>query len=91
MSVRRNADDRQEFFNQAYARMLPAIDSHTNFVMVKAARPATEVVEHFKRNNITLPLPFASFDDHIRVSMGKSVEMREFWRVWDLMPHKMAM
>jgi hypothetical protein len=28
-SVRRNADDRQEFFNQANARMLRTIDSQT--------------------------------------------------------------
>jgi len=29
-SARRNADERQEFFNQANARMVRAIDSHTN-------------------------------------------------------------
>jgi histidinol-phosphate aminotransferase len=31
--AKRNADSRQEFFNQAMARMLKPIDSHTNFVM----------------------------------------------------------
>jgi histidinol-phosphate aminotransferase len=90
-SVRRNTDDRQEFFNQANARMVRAIDSHTNFVMINTARSAVEVIEHFKKNNITLPQPFSSFDEYVRVSMGTTVEMREFWRVWDLMPvHPMA-
>ncbi|HYR83788.1 MAG TPA: histidinol-phosphate transaminase [Terriglobia bacterium] len=90
-SVRRNTDDRQEFLNQANARMVRAIDSHTNFVMINAAQSAAEVIEHFKNNNITLPQPFSSFDAHLRVSIGTTAEMREFWRVWDLMPnHPMA-
>ena len=86
VSVKRNADDRQEFFNQANARMVRAIDSHTNFVMLNTGRSAVEVIEHFKKNNVTLPQPFPSFDDYIRVSMGTTDEMCEFWRVWDLMP-----
>jgi histidinol-phosphate aminotransferase len=39
MSAARNSDDRQEFFNQAHARMLRAIDSLTNFVMVNTGGP----------------------------------------------------
>jgi histidinol-phosphate aminotransferase len=84
-SLQRNADDRQEFLNQANARMVRAIDSHTNFVMLNTGRPAIEVIDHFRTNNITLPQPFSSFDDYIRVSMGTTAEMCEFWRVWDLM------
>src|SRR5439155_20366276 len=34
LNVLRNADDRQEFFNQANARMLRPIDSQTNFVLL---------------------------------------------------------
>src|SRR5262249_15922706 len=45
--ARLNANDRQEFLNQANARMLRAIDSHTNFVMLDAERPASQVVDHF--------------------------------------------
>ena len=82
----RNADDRQEFFNQANARMVRWIDSQTNFVMLKAERPAEEVVEHFERNRILLPGPFPRFNQYVRVSLGKPAEMREFWRVWGLMP-----
>jgi len=90
MSARRNADDRQEFFNQVIARMLRAIDSHTNFVMLDTQRPAVEVIEHFTRNSVLVSPPFPSFDKHIRVSLGTPAEMREFWRVWDLMPiHQM--
>jgi histidinol-phosphate aminotransferase len=89
--LKRNADDRQEFFNQANARMVRAIDSHTNFVMLNTGRPAAEVVEHFRTNNITLPEPFPAFENHVRVSIGTTAEMREFWRVWDLMPgHNMS-
>ena len=32
--IRRNSDERQEFFNQVHARMLRVIDSQTNFVML---------------------------------------------------------
>ena len=38
--VRRNADDRQEFFNQAMTRALKPIDSHANFVMMNTYHPA---------------------------------------------------
>jgi histidinol-phosphate aminotransferase len=91
-SVMWNDDDRQEFFNQANARMLRTIDSRTNFAMVNTERPAVEIVEHFKKNNVLISPPFPTFDTYIRVSLGTPSEMREFWRVWDLMPnHKMTM
>jgi len=91
-SNRRNADDRQEFYNQANARMLRVIDSQTNFVMLNTNRPAAVIVEHFKKNDILVAPSSASFDMHIRVSLGTPAQMREFWRVWDLMPgHKMSM
>jgi histidinol-phosphate aminotransferase len=85
-SARRNVDDRQEFQNQANARMLKTIDSQTNFVMLNTERPAIEVVERFRRYNVLLPPPFPSFDTHIRVSIGTPAEMREFWEIWDLAP-----
>jgi len=94
-----NADDRQEFLNQANARMLRSIDSQTNFVMMGSEhpvgtiveKPAVEaIVEHFARNNIVLPAAFAPLNQYVRVSLGTAAEMSEFWRVWDLMPgHKM--
>ncbi len=46
--VKRNEDARQEFFNQAMARMLKPIDSHTNFVMMNTHHPAEQVIEHFR-------------------------------------------
>jgi histidinol-phosphate aminotransferase len=92
MSIKRNADDRQEFFNQAHARMVRGIDSHTNFAMLQVGRPATEVIEFFKQNNIEIARPFPPMDHHVRVSFGTPPQMKEFWRVWDLMPgNKMAM
>jgi len=38
--------------------------------------------------------PFPLFDHHVRVSFGSADAMKEFWRVWDLMPgggHSMKM
>jgi histidinol-phosphate aminotransferase len=86
LSAVRNADDRQEFFNQSHARMLKPIDSQTNFVMLNTGRPAVEIIEHFKTNNVLISRPIPAFDKHIRVSLGSQADMREFWRVWDLMP-----
>ena len=86
ISLARNADDRQEFYNEANARMLRAIDSHTNFVLVNTGHPASRVIEHFRTHNIALPQPFPGFDKHIRVSLGTPEDMRAFWRIWDLMP-----
>ncbi|MGH2361966.1 MAG: pyridoxal phosphate-dependent aminotransferase, partial [bacterium] len=93
ITAQRNANDRQEFYNQANGRMLRVIDSHTNFVMLDVGRPAGEIIEHFKKNNILVAPRISSFETHIRVSLGKSAEMKEFWRVWDLLPasHEMRM
>src|SRR5204862_7359543 len=89
--VKRNADDRQEFFNQAMARMLKPIDSQANFVMMNAHRPAEEVIEHFRRNNILIGRKFPLMNTHIRVSLGKPREMHDFWQVWDRMGGNMSM
>jgi histidinol-phosphate aminotransferase len=92
-AIARNTDDRQEFYNQANARMLRTIDSHTNFVLLNTGHPAVEMIEHFRKNGVLIAGPFDGFDKHIRVSLGAPAEMREFWRVWDLLPanHVMTM
>jgi histidinol-phosphate aminotransferase len=82
-SIRRNIDDRQEFLNQATARMLRS-DSVTNFVMLDTGRGAAAVVEHFRAHGILVSGGIRGFEHHIRVSLGTPAEMREFWRVWDL-------
>jgi histidinol-phosphate aminotransferase len=85
--VKQNADDRQEFFNQAMARMLKPIDSHTNFVMMNTNRPAKQVIEHFRQHGIMIAPRFPSMDTFIRVSLGAPNEMRQFWKVWDRLPN----
>jgi histidinol-phosphate aminotransferase len=85
-SLTRTTDDRQEFCNEANARMLRVIDSRTNFVMLNIDRPAAPVVEHFRKHNVVLPPPFAGFDHYIRVSLRTPQDLQAFWRVWDLMP-----
>jgi len=85
-SANRNADDRREFFGQAKTRKIEVIPSSTNFAMLQTNRRATEVIEHFRKNNIAIARLFPSMNTYVRVSFGKPDEMKEFWRVWDLMP-----
>ena len=85
-SAKRNADDRQEFFNQANARMLRTLDSHANFVMLDTGRPGAAMVEHFRTNGVLVSGPTYGFPKSIRVSLGTVDEMRTFWRVLDLLP-----
>jgi histidinol-phosphate aminotransferase len=91
MSARRNMDERQEFCNQANARMLRTIDSHASFVMLNTGRPAAEIIAHFRANAVLVGGPYEAFQKHVRVSVGTPAEMREFWRVWDLLPANHAM
>ena len=59
--------------------------------LLEARALAVDVVDHFKKNNVLVSGPISGFDKHIRVSLGTRAEMQEFWRVWDLLPHKMSM
>jgi histidinol-phosphate aminotransferase len=86
-SVERNANDRQEFRNQAMVRMLKPIDSHANFFMMDTHHPAPEVIRHFQEHNVLIGRCFPAMDTHIRVSLGTPTEMLEFWRVWDMLPY----
>jgi histidinol-phosphate aminotransferase len=86
LGIKRNTDDRQEFMNQVNTRMLRALDSQTNFVMVNPMRPTDEVIEHLKKNNILIGPKYPVLDKYIRVSLGTPGEMQAFWRIWDLMP-----
>jgi histidinol-phosphate aminotransferase len=84
------ADDRQEFYNQANARMLRSLDSVTNFVMLKTTLLGTEVAEQLQAKGIFVASGFPGFESYIRISLGLPREMTEFWRAWDaLMPHRM--
>lgn len=84
--MERNVDDRQEFLNQANARMLRVIDSQTNFLMVNTGVPAGQIVEHFARHDVLVTGPVDGFETHIRVSLGTASDMRQFWSVWDRLP-----
>ena len=86
----RNANDRQEFYRQAKLRNRAFITSETNFLMLHSGRPAEEVIDHFKKNNVWIGRPFPPMTDYVRVSLGTPPEMQEFWRVWDLLPAKQA-
>jgi len=87
-SVQRNSDQRQEFLNQADVRMAGGNNSQTNFVQLKPDHPVDEVVAHFRKNNIVLGFGFPGADEFVRVSIGRPAEMKQFWRVWDMLPHK---
>ena len=85
-SVKRNEDDRQEFFNEATGRMLKPIDSHANFAFMNVLRPAEVAIQHFQQHGICLGPKFPSMPNHVRISFGTPEEMTELWRVWDLLP-----
>jgi histidinol-phosphate aminotransferase len=89
-SANRNADDRQEFLQQAKTRRIEVIPSSTNFAMLQTHRQATEVINHFRKNSIAIARLFPSMSTFVRVSFGKPEEMKEFWRVWDLLPAQKA-
>jgi histidinol-phosphate aminotransferase len=92
ISAKRNSDDRQEFMNQVNARMLRALDSHTNFICLNVMRPAGEIIEHYRKNNFLLAPLIPSMPTYLRISLGIPERMREFWRVWDLLgSHPMSM
>ena len=92
MRSQQNVNDRQEFLNMANARMLRVIDSHTNFAMLKTGGHGQDVIQHFNKNGILLGPLVPSMPTYVSVSLGTPAEMKEFWRVWDLMPaQKMTM
>jgi histidinol-phosphate aminotransferase len=89
-TVDRVADDRQEFYNQANARMLRSLDSVTNFVMLKTTRPGKEVAEQLREKGILVASGYPGFEYYIRVSLGSPQDMTEFWRALDtFMPQGM--
>jgi histidinol-phosphate aminotransferase len=87
MAIGRNAADRQQFFTQAQGRGLKPIESHANFVMMNASRPAPAVIDFFRKHNIEIGRKFPPMDSCVRISLGKPEEMRQFWQVWDQMAH----
>jgi histidinol-phosphate aminotransferase len=90
--VRRNRDDRQEFVNQVNARMLRVLDSHTNFACLNVMRPAGDIRKHYQDHGMRLGAGIPELPNYVRVSFGKPEEMKEFWKVWDLLgSHPMAM
>lgn len=86
-SIVRNANDRQEFFNQAMLRSLKPIDSHANFVMMNTMHPADRVIQDFYKGKILIGRHFPPLDTYVRVSLGRPEEMLAFWRVWDTLPY----
>ena len=84
--VKKNTDDRQEFWNTAYTRSLKPVDSHANFLALNTYNPANLVIQHFRVNNILIAPVSLSWDTWIRVSLGKPDEMRAFWQAWDTLP-----
>ena len=90
--IDRNVNDRQEFMNQVNARMLRALDSHTNFVCLNVMRPAVEISAHYAKNDFVLAPLIPSMPNYLRISLGTPQEMRQFWHVWDLLgSHPMSM
>jgi histidinol-phosphate aminotransferase len=85
-AVRRNADARQEFFNECYARLIKPLDSHTNFYAFNIFNPANLVIRYFRENNVRIAPVSLSWDSYLRVSFGLPEQMRTFWSLWDKAP-----
>jgi histidinol-phosphate aminotransferase len=84
----RNSNDRQEFYNQANARMLRSLDSETNFVLLATGRSGKEVADLLSAKGVLIAAGFPLIEKHIRVSLGLREEMQAFWQAWDAsMPH----
>jgi histidinol-phosphate/aromatic aminotransferase/cobyric acid decarboxylase-like protein len=85
LSMRRTANDRQEFLNQANARMVRTIDSQASFVMLKPsmARRSSAISRHkcFSCCRLCLFRTTSVFPERPRYGPG----------VWDLMPHHISM
>jgi histidinol-phosphate aminotransferase len=88
--AQRNADAQQHFYNQCDLRLLGVSDSRTNFSLLQLDHPIDEVIQHFRKNNIFVGPNFPGIEKFLRVSMGRPEEMKEFWRVWDMLPHEMS-
>jgi histidinol-phosphate aminotransferase len=83
-----NSNDRQEFLNQANARMLRCLDSQTNFVLMRSGASGKETAELLRAKGVLVGSGYPSFDKHIRVTLGLPEDMQAFWRAWDAsMPH----
>jgi len=83
-----NANDRQEFFNQANARMLRCLDSQTNFVLLRTFLSGNETMEVLGAKGVLVKANYPAFEKYIRVSLGLPEEMQAFWSAWDAsMPH----
>lgn len=89
--AQRNSDAQQHFYNQCDLRLLGVSDSRTNFSLLQLDHPIDEVIQHFRKNNIFVGPHFPGIENFLRVSMGLPDEMKEFWRVWDMLPHKVMM
>jgi histidinol-phosphate aminotransferase len=85
LAQQRNAADRDEFLRQATARKVKAIPSAANFVMINTGRPIRTLIDHFRKNNVAIGRPFPPLDSFARISLARPEEMKEFWRVWDLL------
>jgi histidinol-phosphate aminotransferase len=85
-AVRRIVSDRDDFFRQAAARKLTTIPSCANFAMLKAGRPAGDVIRHFEQRGVLIGRRFPGFEHYVRISFGTPQQMQTFWRVWDEMP-----
>jgi histidinol-phosphate aminotransferase len=91
MTVQRNLNERQEFFNRAIAWSLRPVTSHANFVFMNVHQPSSELIRQFQESNILIgPRYPPPFDTYVRISLGSRSEMQAFWNVWDRLPHVMS-
>src|SRR5260370_15377562 len=86
LAAKRHADRRHEFMNHANPRMLRAIDSHADFVLLNTVRPASEVIAHLEKNGVLVAPPSPPMYKCILVALGTPASIKKFRPVEDRMP-----
>lgn len=78
---RKNAQVRNDFYEEVQKLGLEFIPSETDFVMVNVNRSAAEMITAFKEHQIHIGRRIPSLPEHIRITLGTRKEMSAFFTV----------
>jgi histidinol-phosphate aminotransferase len=78
---RKNARERQSFYDEMKKLNIEFIPSETSFVMFNGKRSSLELISAFKRHQILIGRPIPSLPEYVRISLGTREEMEVFFNV----------
>jgi len=73
---------RKALYEWLRERRVPYIESHANFVMIDAGRPAREIGPAMARMGVAPGRPFPPLEHFLRVTIGTDAEMQRFREVF---------